>query len=197
MSKTGQPIVRPARLGDVETLVDFSAAMALETEGRTLDRGRLRRGIRAVLESPARGFYLVAERPGGSSGGVADEVVGQLLVTYEWSDWRNATFWWIQSVYVPEAWRRRGVYRLLHDAVLAQARSRKDVCGIRLYVERENRVAQTVYRHVGLTPSAYRVFEEDFILAGRERHGKPATEGKPFPPRRGRGPGAAKGGRAT
>jgi GNAT superfamily N-acetyltransferase len=163
--------VRPAHLGDVDVLVDFSAEMARETEGRTLDRERLRRGTLAVFESPERGFYMVAE--------VSDSrrVVGQLLVTYEWSDWRNATFWWIQSVYVRKDWRRQGVYRLMHEAVLAQARGRKDVCGIRLYVERDNRMAQAVYRRVGLTPSAYRVFEEDFVLARRDHRRKPAKRG--------------------
>lgn len=196
MSTIRQLILRPARLGDVEALVDFSAAMALETEGRTLDRERLRQGILAVLELPARGFYLVAERPDGSSGGASNEVVGQLLVTYEWSDWRNATFWWIQSVYVHEAWRRRGVYRRMHEAVLAQARARKDVCGVRLYVEGENKTAQAVYQRVGLTPSAYRVFEDDFVLARREQRRKPVKEGKPSSSQRGKRAGAAKGGRA-
>jgi GNAT superfamily N-acetyltransferase len=157
----------------VEVLVDFSAAMALETEGLTLDRERLRRGTLAVLESSARGFYLVAERLGRAS----KEVVGQLLVTYEWSDWRNATFWWIQSVYVHPNWRRRGVYRRMHEAVLTQARARKDVCGLRLYVERGNRMAQAAYRQVGLTPSAYRVFEEDFVLTRTEHRRKPAKRG--------------------
>ncbi|TAJ32365.1 MAG: N-acetyltransferase [Nitrospirae bacterium] len=171
-----QLIVRSARLGDVDVLVDFSAAMAKETEGRVLDGARLRQGTLAVLESPARGFYLVAELPGASSGGSTPGVVGQLLVTYEWSDWRNATFWWIQSVYVHEAWRRRGVYRRMHEAVLEQAKARKDVCGVRLYVEQENTTAQTVYQRVGLMPSAYRVFEEDFILAKRVGQGNPSTK---------------------
>jgi GNAT superfamily N-acetyltransferase len=160
MSALNQLIVRLARLGDVDALVNFSAAMAIETEGRTLDTERLRRGTRAVLKSPARGFYLVAELPEGS----LTVVVGQLLVTYEWSDWRNATFWWIQSVYVHPNWRRHGVYRRMHESVLAQARAQEEVCGVRLYVEASNTVAQTVYRRVGLSPSPYQVFETDFVL---------------------------------
>lgn len=160
MSALNQLIVRLARLGDVDALVNFSAAMAIETEGRTLDTERLRRGTLAVLKSPARGFYLVAELPEGS----LTVVVGQLLVTYEWSDWRNATFWWIQSVYVHPNWRRHGVYRRMHESVLAQARAQEEVCGVRLYVEASNTVAQTVYRHVGLSPSPYQVFETDFVL---------------------------------
>jgi GNAT superfamily N-acetyltransferase len=160
MSAHNQLIVRLARPGDVDALVNFSAAMAIETEGRTLDTERLRRGTLAVLKSPARGFYLVAELPEGS----LTVVVGQLLVTYEWSDWRNATFWWIQSVYVHPNWRRHGVYRRMHESVLAQARAQGEVCGVRLYVEASNTVAQTVYRRVGLSPSPYQVFETDFVL---------------------------------
>jgi len=160
MSALDQLIVRLARPGDVDALVNFSAAMAIETEGRTLDTERLRRGTLAVLKSPARGFYLVAELPEGS----LTVVVGQLLVTYEWSDWRNATFWWIQSVYVHPNWRRHGVYRRMHESVLAQARAQEEVCGVRLYVEASNTVAQTVYRRVGLSPSPYQVFETDFVL---------------------------------
>jgi len=160
MSALNQLIVRLARPGDVDALVTFSAAMAIETEGRTLDTERLRRGTLAVLKSPARGFYLVAELPEGS----LTVVVGQLLVTYEWSDWRNATFWWIQSVYVHPNWRRHGVYRRMHESVLAQARAQEEVCGVRLYVEASNTVAQTVYRRVGLSPSPYQVFETDFVL---------------------------------
>ena len=160
MSALNQLIVRLARPGDVDALVTFSAAMAIETEGRSLDTERLRRGTLAVLKSPARGFYLVAELPEGS----LTVVVGQLLVTYEWSDWRNATFWWIQSVYVHPNWRRHGVYRRMHESVLAQARAQEEVCGVRLYVEASNTVAQTVYRRVGLSPSPYQVFETDFVL---------------------------------
>lgn len=154
-------IVRPARPEDLETLARFSAAMALETEGRHLDEVRLRRGIQAVLDSPARGFYLVAELNEPPPG----VVIGQLMVTYEWSDWRNATFWWIQSVYVEPAWRRLGVYRKMHETVLQEARQRGNVCGLRLYVERENTVAQTVYERVGLLPSTYRIYEADFVLS--------------------------------
>ncbi|MGH7251393.1 MAG: GNAT family N-acetyltransferase [Nitrospiraceae bacterium] len=153
-------IVRPGRIADVDVLVAFSEAMALETEGRGLDIDRLRRGTRRVFDSPTRGFYVVAELPQESSPGV----IGQLLVTYEWSDWRDATFWWIQSVYVHPDWRRRGVYRRMHEYVRQQARSRHDVCGLRLYVEAANSGAQAAYRQVGLFPSSYRVLEEDFVL---------------------------------
>ncbi len=161
-------IVRPARPDDVDALVTFGAAMARETEGRDLEMERLRLGTLAVLASPERGFYLVAELSGEPSG----RLIGQLMVTYEWSDWRNATFWWIQSVYVHPSWRRRGVYRRMHEFILHQARSRSDVCGVRLYVEKNNAVAQSAYDHVGLSRSAYIVFEDDFVLSKKEFHGK-------------------------
>lgn len=155
-------IIRPATLQDLDTLTAFSAAMALETERRTLDRTRLHEGTRAVLEQPERGRFYVAdlrqERPGDTV------TVGQLLLTYEWSDWRNAQFWWIQSVYVQPAWRRKGIYRSMHGAILDLARSRSDVCGVRLYVESDNTIAKRVYERVGLSPSAYQIYEDDFVL---------------------------------
>src|SRR2546425_10308296 len=113
-------IVRPARMEDVDMLVTFSAAMALETESRRLDMDRLRRGTQRVFDSPTRGFYVVAELPQESSPGV----IGQLLVTYEWSDWRDATFWWIPNPYVHPDWRRRGGERRVQECGRPQARGR-------------------------------------------------------------------------
>jgi ribosomal protein S18 acetylase RimI-like enzyme len=150
--------VRLGRLDDIEHLVAFSQAMALETEGRQLEEDRLQRGTRALLNSTVHGFFLVAEQP------LTHQVVGQLMITYEWSDWRNAAFWWIQSVYVDPAWRRKGVFRKMHAKVLERAKADPGVCGVRLYVESENSVAQDVYRRVGLKPSSYSVFETDFVL---------------------------------
>ncbi len=146
--------VRAARPDDAAVLVDWNAAMALETEGRELDRERLRRGVAGLFEDPRRGRYIVAERGG--------EVVGSLLVTYEWSDWRDADFFWIQSVYVRADARRSGVYRALHDEVRNLARA-DGACGIRLYVERDNTGAQTVYERVGMRASDYRLYEEDLV----------------------------------
>lgn len=172
MKRKGSPgqkglVVRSAEPDDLNTLVRFSAAMALETEGRRLNQGRLRKGIAAVLDSPARGFYKVAEAGHRSSRGV----VGQLLITFEWSDWRNATFWWIQSVFVDPAWRRQGVYRALHQAVLDEASHRGGICGVRLYVEGDNAVAKSVYKKVGLSASSYHVFENDFVFRRGRKHG--------------------------
>ena len=148
--------VRRAGLQDLDVLVAFNSALALESESKTLDQRRLRDGIAPLFDGYDRGFYLVAEADG--------RVVGQLLVTYEWSDWRNAYFWWIQSVYVASEWRRRGVYRRLHEYVLDEARLRGDVCGVRLYVDRDNYVAQQVYSRLGLGRSHYDMFEIDFVL---------------------------------
>ncbi|MEQ1656387.1 MAG: GNAT family N-acetyltransferase [Nitrospira sp.] len=150
--------VRLGRLDDIEHLVAFSQAMALETEGRRLEEDRLQRGTRALLNSTVHGFFLVAEQP------LTHQVVGQLMITYEWSDWRNAAFWWIQSVYVDPAWRRKGVFRKMHAKVLERAKADPGICGVRLYVESENTIAQDVYRRVGLKASSYSVFETDFVL---------------------------------
>ena len=163
--------VRFARPEDAATIASFSAAMALETEGRRLDRDRLQLGTIALIETPARGFFLVAEQEQGDR----RQLLGQLMVTYEWSDWRNGAFWWIQSVYVDPAWRRRGVYRTIHDYTMARAQADPQVCGIRLYVEQENRTAQTVYQRVGLAPSGYAVYEQDFVLA-RHRPPQPSSQ---------------------
>ena len=156
---SGDLSVRRATTQDIDVLVEFNSAMALESEGKTLDQRRLRDGVSALFNGEdgyGRGYYLVAEAEG--------RVVGQLLITYEWSDWRNAYFWWIQSVYVASDWRRRGVYRRLHEYVVDEARLRGDVCGVRLYVDRNNHVAQQVYINLGMDRSHYDLFEIDFVL---------------------------------
>jgi GNAT superfamily N-acetyltransferase len=156
-------VIRPARQDDVDTIVVFNAAMALETEHRRLDRATLRQGILAFLKNPAYGFYIVAELRGDTS----HKQVGQLMITYEWSDWRNGVFWWIQSVYVVPDQRGVGVFRAMHAHILVKAKTDPCVCGIRLYVERDNRGAQTVYQRVGLRPSCYTIYEQDFVLGHR------------------------------
>ena len=146
--------VREAVAGDAEIVARFNSRMAEETEGVTLDWGRVTRGVRAVFEKPERGWYLVAEDCTSGS------VVGQLMVTYEWSDWRNAWFWWIQSVYIrPEA-RGQRVYSRMYDFVKKQAAAAGNVCGFRLYVETENAHAQRVYEKVGMHASRYLMYEE-------------------------------------
>ena len=153
--------IRLARPEDAATIASFSAAMALETEGRRLDLDRLYDGTIALLEFPDRGFFMVAELAQADD----RQLLGQLMITYEWSDWRNGAFWWIQSVYVAPAWRRQSVFRRMHETVMATAKTSPNVCGIRLYVEESNGAAQAVYRKLGLTPSSYAIFETDFVLA--------------------------------
>lgn len=145
--------IRLALSSDAATFARWNAAMALETEGRTLDPEVLDRGARGVFERPERGFYLLAERGGAPVGG--------LLITYEWSDWRNGEFWWIQSVYVEPSARRTGVFRALHEEVVRRAREAKAV-GIRLYVERNNERAQATYAALGMRSSDYLFYEALF-----------------------------------
>jgi ribosomal protein S18 acetylase RimI-like enzyme len=145
--------VRPATLTDLEVLVAFNRAMAAETEGLELDPGVVREGVAAVLEGRAPGLYRVVEDGG--------EVVGQLLVTFEWSDWRARMVWWIQSVHVEPRARRRGHFRRLHDAVVDEARA-AGAAGVRLYVDARNGTAQEVYRRLGMDGDHYRVFERMF-----------------------------------
>lgn len=136
---------------DLDVLVEFNAAMAMETEALNLGRERLRAGVAALLADPAKGRYRVAERAG--------EVVGALMLTREWSDWRCGDWWWIQSVYVRPDARRAGVFRAMFDNVAAEARANPDVCGLRLYVERDNLRAQATYRALGMDENHYRLFE--------------------------------------
>jgi ribosomal protein S18 acetylase RimI-like enzyme len=145
------PVIREADLDDTQRIVLFNQAMARETEGRELDRKTLTQGVESLLKNPSRGRYFVAVKD--------DEVVGQVMVTTEWSDWRNGSVWWLQSVYVSKRHRREGVYRLLHEHVRETARTEK-VIGIRLYVERDNLPAQETYRALGMDPSQYLMFEE-------------------------------------
>ena len=154
---TDSPIlVRRAERDDARRIISFQQDMALETEGKTLDESLVSAGVDAVFSDSNKGFYLVAE-----TGGI---VVGSLLITYEWSDWRNATFWWIQSVFVDADYRRRGVYTAMHNHALREARQSEDICGIRLYVERSNHNAQKTYKSLGMDHSHYDLYEIDFVL---------------------------------
>ena len=144
-------IVRSAGDVDIDRLVLYNQALARETEGRELDRKVLKEGVEALLSEPARGQYFVAQKAG--------EVVGQMMVTYEWSDWRNGNIWWVQSVYVSKDHRREGIYRLLHEYVRSLAREEKAV-GLRVYVDRDNEAAQRTYGALGMQASDYQMYEE-------------------------------------
>ncbi len=152
----GDITVRLARREDCDLLAAGNAAMALETEGRRLDPATVAAGTRAVVENPDLGFYLVAEEDG--------RYVGQLMVTYEWSDWRNGRFWWIQSVYTSPARRRRGVFHTLYRWLAQEARARAGVCGLRLYVDQGNDTARRTYAALGMSRCHYDMFEVDFVL---------------------------------
>lgn len=146
--------IRPATMSDADVICEFNRLMALETENKTLDPAALRPGVAAMLSDPHKGRYFVAIAEG--------EVVGQLGITLEWSDWRNGNFWWIQSVYVRKDARRHGVFRKLYEQVLVQARKESNVIGVRLYVEHENRIAQATYQKMGMEMTGYHVMEEIF-----------------------------------
>ena len=145
--------IRPATLDDLDFILHGNIEMALDTEGVRLDPAVLRIGVLAVLEGRVPGRYWVAERD--------EEVVGQLLITYEWSDWRNRMVWWIQSVYVSFAARRLGVFRALFQYVREEARA-AGAGGLRLYVDNTNGAAQKVYTALGMNGGHYRVFEDMF-----------------------------------
>jgi ribosomal protein S18 acetylase RimI-like enzyme len=149
----GKALVRQASSADLDVLVAGNLALAEESERVQLDADTLREGIRAILESRAPGRYSVAEIDG--------RVVGQLLITFEWSDWRNRMVWWIQSVYVVPDSRGRGILRMLYDVARREARA-SGAGGLRLYVDTTNTRAQAVYRALGMTGDHYRVFEDMF-----------------------------------
>ena len=152
--------VRRAGPADHDTIVKFNKAMALETEGKTLDRATVAAGVRKGLEDPNRSLYFVAEVDG--------RVVGQTMITFEWSDWRNGFFWWIQSVYVEPAFRRRGVFRALHQHIRELAKQQPGVCGLRLYVHDENQRAIEIYGKLGMPVTRYVLCEEEWPTSSED-----------------------------
>ena len=145
--------VRRAVPSDAAVIVEFNQRLAEESEGKRLDPARITAGVAAALADPGRkGPYFLAE-----SGGAA---VGQMLVTYEWSDWRNGWFWWVQSVYVRADARGRGAFRTLYEHVRQRARAAGDVIGLRLYVEKDNRAAQATYRRLGMEMLHFDLMQE-------------------------------------
>lgn len=146
-------VIRAAAVDDLETIAEFNVRLAEETEGAPLDRETVRRGVRALLADGSRGSYYVA---------CTDKIVGQLMHTREWSDWRNGDIWWIQSVYVHPHHRRQGVFRSLYDHLKTLAEADPGVVGLRLYVEQENEAARATYRDLGMTPAPYLVMQHLF-----------------------------------
>jgi GNAT superfamily N-acetyltransferase len=144
--------IRPACLADVPLLAQWAKAMALETEQKILADEDIHPGVRRAIEQEGLARYFIAE--------LNSRPAGCLMLTHEWSDWRNGLWWWIQSVYVDPECRRQGVYRALYGHVQALAENDADVQGIRLYVEKENQTAQETYLSLGMHDSHYRVFEQ-------------------------------------
>ena len=142
---------RQATPSDVSVIVDFQLAMALETEELELDRDVCTRGVKAVFDDPSRGRYFLAQSEGA--------VVASLMITYEWSDWRNGNVWWIQSVYVRPSFRGQRVYAGLYEHIQRLVQADETVRGIRLYVDRRNGSAQQVYTKLGMNGEHYQVFE--------------------------------------
>lgn len=143
--------IREARATDAKLIAEFNRRLAKETESKALEKSTVLSGVQALLDAPEQGRYYVAE--------LGDELVGQLLLTYEWSDWRNGRFWWIQSVYVAANYRRQGVFTALYGHVEKLAREDPSVCGLRLYVEEHNAGALRTYRALGMSPTGYHVLE--------------------------------------
>jgi GNAT superfamily N-acetyltransferase len=148
--------IRLATLADAATITRFNALMAADTEQITLDQDRLLGGVEALLRDSTKGFYILAEHE--------NVVVGQLMITYEWSDWRNKVFWWIQSVYVEKDARGTGVFNALFKHIHSLAKSSQDVCGLRLYVEKSNSRAKQTYERLAMHSSHYEMYEMDFVL---------------------------------
>lgn len=144
-------VIRPAHADDLDAIVAFNQSLALETEDLRLDQAIVREGVQAALHDARKAQYFVACSAG--------EVIGQLMHTWEWSDWRNGHIWWLQSVYVRPQRRRQGVMRRLIEHVRRLADADPEVVGIRLYVEQHNAAAQCVYARLGLSLTGYLVME--------------------------------------
>jgi len=147
--------IRPARQEDVSLMARWAEAMAMETEDKQLDAAVVVRGIQRAFEDPDKGRYYIAESAG--------RPVGTLMLTWEWSDWRDGWWWWIQSVYVDTGFRRRGVYRALYAHVLALAQADPEVRGLRLYVEQDNTNARRTYEFLGMQHAGYAMYEKSLL----------------------------------
>ena len=145
-------IIRRALSQDIAELADFNIKMARETESVELIPEVITAGVKTMIDNPQMGFYLVVELDNG--------IQASLMITTEWSDWRNGIFWWIQSVYVRPQYRRQGLYRELYTRVKEMAEQEPSVCGFRLYVENENHAAQKTYQSQGMSETEYKIYEE-------------------------------------
>ncbi len=146
--------VSKAQQSDIKEIIQFNINMAMETENKKLNKETVTKGVQEVFNTPSLGYYIIVKDSSG--------ILGCLMITYEWSDWRNGLFWWIQSVYVKNEYRRKGVYRKMYKFIHERAIADKKCTGIRLYVENNNSIAQKVYNSLGMTETYYKLFEVDF-----------------------------------
>jgi len=144
-------VIRIANIDDLETIVEYNYNLAKESENLELNKEQLFKGVTAVLTDNSKGIYYVYE--------INNQVVGQLMITYEWSDWRNANIWWIQSVYVHKEYRRNGIFKALFDYVNNFVSTNSSICDLRLYVDVENKSAQSTYQSLGMIKSHYYLYE--------------------------------------
>jgi GNAT superfamily N-acetyltransferase len=152
--------IREATLADAPVIADFNLQLARESEGLVLEAARVGAGVAALLTDRAKGIYYIAEAAG--------TVLGQTMITYEWSDWRNGNIWWIQSVYVKPEFRQAGVFRSVFNYLRNLAHSREDVCSLRLYVHRNNTRACQSYERLGMARTRYEIFELDVRKDGEQ-----------------------------
>tara|TARA_B100000902_G_scaffold362589_1_gene380953 strand:+ start:68 stop:523 length:456 start_codon:yes stop_codon:yes gene_type:complete len=143
--------IRNAKPKDIETIAEYNIKMALETENKHLDKEIITAGVSSIINDSSKGIYWVME--------MNKIIIGQLMVTYEWSDWRNGMMWWIQSVYVPKEYRRQGVYSKMYNNLLDIAQIDSECCGIRLYVEKDNKKARQTYEKLGMKNAGYEIME--------------------------------------
>lgn len=143
--------IRMAHENDLEIITGFNYNLAYETEDKKLDKDILTNGVKAILLDETKGVYYVCEVDG--------KVVGQIMYTYEWSDWRNGTFIWVQSVYVHKDYRGKGIFKALYNKVKEICDNNEEYVGIRLYVERENYNAQKTYQKIGMSECNYYMYE--------------------------------------
>lgn len=144
-------IIREGNIQDMDAIVAFQLEMAWETESIRLDKPTLEKGVLAIFNEKSKGKYFVVEKSG--------EVLASLLITYEWSDWRNKQVWWIQSVYVKKAFRNQGVFKKMYEYVKSIVAQNSELAGLRLYVDNRNKSAQEVYQKTGMNGEHYKVFE--------------------------------------
>lgn len=144
-------IIRKAEEKDIPVIAEYNCKLAWETEELKLDPETVTKGVAAVIRDSGKGIFFLYE--------VDNRIAGQLMITKEWSDWRNGEFWWIQSVYVHKEFRRRGIFKYLYEHAHKIAVENDDICGIRLYVEKENINAQKTYKSLGMEETNYRLYE--------------------------------------